>query len=233
MNGCMQRRHSDIFREPVDPVELDIPDYFDVITHPMDFGTIQSRLETQAYSSREEFAADMRRVFSNAKTYNPEGHPVWKAADTLSQFFEQKWAKAIALIHGEEEEVMDDDDEDKGDIMDASVESGSQVGGEVITLSDDEDDEGEQEEEEDEEEDGGSIHPAADKPTPVKKPFTCEHCNQVFGPWPSRQYRANVVKHKGRCQKRPNKGPRLVRNRSKLSVASSVRPDSASAAPCI
>ena len=97
--------------------------------------------------------ADMRRVFSNAKTYNPEGHPVWKAADTLSQFFEQKWAKAIALIHGEEEEeVMDDDDEDKGDIMDASVESGSQVGGEVITLSDDEDDEGEQEDQEEEEE---------------------------------------------------------------------------------
>src|SRR5690349_12974708 len=29
------------FNQPVDPVALNIPDYFDKILHPMDFGTIQ------------------------------------------------------------------------------------------------------------------------------------------------------------------------------------------------
>eukprot|EP00952_Eustigmatos_sp_NYUAD-ZCMA_P013569 53686-Eustigmatos_ZCMA.PRE.1 len=31
------------FLAPVDPVELDIPDYFEVVTKPMDLGTVQVR----------------------------------------------------------------------------------------------------------------------------------------------------------------------------------------------
>jgi hypothetical protein len=36
------RKHSMAwpFNEPVDPIKLNIPDYFDFIKHPMDFGTI-------------------------------------------------------------------------------------------------------------------------------------------------------------------------------------------------
>lgn len=32
-----------IFEEPVDPVKLGLPDYFDVIKHPMDLGTVRRR----------------------------------------------------------------------------------------------------------------------------------------------------------------------------------------------
>ncbi len=33
-----------IFHKPVDPHELEIPDYFDVIKNPMDFSTIKDKL---------------------------------------------------------------------------------------------------------------------------------------------------------------------------------------------
>jgi E1A/CREB-binding protein len=33
-----------IFHKPVDPEELEIPDYFDVVTKPMDFSTIKNKL---------------------------------------------------------------------------------------------------------------------------------------------------------------------------------------------
>jgi hypothetical protein len=33
-----------IFHKPVDPEELEIPDYFEVITKPMDFSTIKQKL---------------------------------------------------------------------------------------------------------------------------------------------------------------------------------------------
>lgn len=80
-----------VFKEPVDAVKLNIPDYFNVIKHPMDFGTIMSKLSSGAYSSPLDFAADVRLTFSNAMTYNPPGNDVHIMADALSKFFETRW----------------------------------------------------------------------------------------------------------------------------------------------
>ena len=33
-----------LFREPVDPVKWKIPDYFDIVKYPMDFGSIRIKL---------------------------------------------------------------------------------------------------------------------------------------------------------------------------------------------
>jgi hypothetical protein len=62
------------FNEPVDPVKLGIPDYFEVITHPMDFSTIKKNLDTEQYHTFTEFIADVNLVFRNARTYNPSGN---------------------------------------------------------------------------------------------------------------------------------------------------------------
>ncbi|KAG9446644.1 hypothetical protein H6P81_012772 [Aristolochia fimbriata] len=83
-----------VFNKPVDVVELNIPDYFNVIKHPMDLGTIKTNLESGAYSSPLAFMADVRLTFSNAMTYNPPENGVHIMANTLSKFFEQRW-KAI------------------------------------------------------------------------------------------------------------------------------------------
>ncbi|URD81761.1 BROMO [Musa troglodytarum] len=44
-----------VFSEPVDPEEL--PDYHEVIEHPMDFGTVRDKLLTGAYFNLEQFEA--------------------------------------------------------------------------------------------------------------------------------------------------------------------------------
>ncbi|KAG9158266.1 hypothetical protein Leryth_000391 [Lithospermum erythrorhizon] len=80
-----------VFNKPVDVVELKIPDYLDVIKHPMDFGTIKRKIDSDDYSSPLEFAADVRLTFSNAMTYNPPGNDVHIMADTMSKFFETRW----------------------------------------------------------------------------------------------------------------------------------------------
>ncbi|EPS70275.1 hypothetical protein M569_04485, partial [Genlisea aurea] len=83
-----------IFKQPVDIVQLGIPDYFNFIKHPMDFGTIRKKFRSNQYSKPVEFASDVRLTFSNAMTYNPKGHAVHTLAETLSQNFELRW-KAI------------------------------------------------------------------------------------------------------------------------------------------
>lgn len=80
-----------VFNQPVDPVALKIPDYFSIITRPMDLGTIKSRLEKNMYSGIEEFAADVRLTFSNAMLYNPPDNSVHKMAVELKNIFETRW----------------------------------------------------------------------------------------------------------------------------------------------
>ncbi|KAK3031773.1 hypothetical protein RJ639_037070 [Escallonia herrerae] len=78
-----------VFSNPVDPIKLDIPDYFAVISRPMDFGTIKAKLEDGIYTSCEEFEDDVRLTLSNAMTYNPESNAVHLMARKLSEFFDQ------------------------------------------------------------------------------------------------------------------------------------------------
>ena len=39
--ACERMPQAAFFAVPVDPVELEIPDYFDVIKRPMDMGTVK------------------------------------------------------------------------------------------------------------------------------------------------------------------------------------------------
>ncbi|KAK4768652.1 hypothetical protein SAY87_003793 [Trapa incisa] len=98
MNQCntllkrlMSHQYAWVFNKPVDVKALNIPDYFTIIKHPMDFGTIKGKIISKAYSSPQEFAADVRLTFTNAMTYNPPGNDVYIMADTLGKFFEVRW----------------------------------------------------------------------------------------------------------------------------------------------
>ncbi|XP_004516284.1 transcription factor GTE8-like isoform X2 [Cicer arietinum] len=91
LTRLMTHQYGWVFNTPVDVVKLNLPDYFTIIKHPMDFGTIKSKIDTGAYSDPLEFASDVRLTFSNAMTYNPPGNDVYIMADTLKKYFEVRW----------------------------------------------------------------------------------------------------------------------------------------------
>ena len=70
--------------KPVDPVALNIPDYFDIIKQPMDLGTIQKNIENHILTSKEEFAAAVQLVFSNAVLYNKPQDDVYDKINRLN-----------------------------------------------------------------------------------------------------------------------------------------------------
>ena len=82
-------QYVDMFLQPVDPVALNLPDYTQVITKPMDLGTIEGKLNSKAYTSPGEFVDDMRLVWANARKYNPPGSLVHQAAVFLRNVFER------------------------------------------------------------------------------------------------------------------------------------------------
>lgn len=81
------------FMIPVDPVALNLPDYFDVVKEPMDLGTIRKKLDTGAYARPENFEADVHLVFSNCYAYNPPDSDVTRMARELEAIFDQKMAQ--------------------------------------------------------------------------------------------------------------------------------------------
>ncbi|KAI3457391.1 hypothetical protein Pfo_014054 [Paulownia fortunei] len=92
LQRLMKHKHGWVFNEPVNANALGLADYHDIIKHPMDLGTIKTRLSQNWYKSPREFAEDVRLVFRNAMTYNPKGQDVHIMAEQLSQIFEERWA---------------------------------------------------------------------------------------------------------------------------------------------
>lgn len=51
-----------------------VPNYLEIITEPMDLGTIKKGMVSQKYESHEQWADDIRKVWSNAMHFNAAGN---------------------------------------------------------------------------------------------------------------------------------------------------------------
>ncbi|XP_028807815.1 transcription factor GTE4 [Neltuma alba] len=107
LEKLMKHKHGWVFNAPVDVEGLGLHDYFSIITHPMDLGTVKTRLSKNWYKSPKEFAEDVRLTFRNAMTYNPPGQDVHIMAEQLSKIFEDRWAIIESDYNREMRYVLD------------------------------------------------------------------------------------------------------------------------------
>ena len=89
------------FSKPVDPVALGIPDYFTVITHPMDISTILAKFREGSYDSIDEVDTDVRRIFQNCYRYNGLNNVVSQSAKEMEDW----WGKQFPRITEERKGV--------------------------------------------------------------------------------------------------------------------------------
>ncbi|NXT26940.1 BRD2 protein, partial [Syrrhaptes paradoxus] len=144
------------FYKPVDASALGLHDYHEIIKHPMDLSTIKRKMENRDYHDAQEFAADVRLMFSNCYKYNPPDHDVVAMARKLQDVFEFSYAKmpdepqdasppsVSAPLPGalskssSEESSSDEDDEDEDDEDEDEDESSSESSSESEESSDSE-----------------------------------------------------------------------------------------------
>lgn len=86
-------KYASPFLHPVDPVALNIPDYFDIIKNPMDFGTIYQRLINGQITTEAEYLKLMELVFTNAITYNKPQDDVAFMAHELQAYFDKEYTQ--------------------------------------------------------------------------------------------------------------------------------------------
>ncbi|CAF1004164.1 unnamed protein product [Adineta steineri] len=75
------------FRQPVDPVALNILDYPSIIKHPMDISTMHNKLLHGEYRTPLQFCDDAWLMFNNAWLYNKKTTRVYKMCTKLSEVF--------------------------------------------------------------------------------------------------------------------------------------------------
>uniref|UniRef100_A0A8C8EVQ7 Tyrosine-protein kinase BAZ1B n=1 Tax=Oncorhynchus tshawytscha TaxID=74940 RepID=A0A8C8EVQ7_ONCTS len=86
-------RYSWPFREPVSVEEAE--DYFDIISSPMDFQTMQVKFSEGQYRHAQDFLEDVKLVFSNAEEYNQTGSSVLSCMAKTEQSFTQLLHKLL------------------------------------------------------------------------------------------------------------------------------------------
>lgn len=87
MTLCWKAKGSVWFHEPVDPVKFGIMDYFDIVTHPMDFSTIKKKLAYNFYADPLKFKEDVLLVFNNCYRYNGDEHEISLCARDVEKLF--------------------------------------------------------------------------------------------------------------------------------------------------
>uniref|UniRef100_A0A0A0K3T1 Bromo domain-containing protein n=1 Tax=Cucumis sativus TaxID=3659 RepID=A0A0A0K3T1_CUCSA len=92
-----------VYAEPVDPEEL--PDYHDVIDHPMDFATVRNKLANGSYSTLEQFESDVFLICSNAMQYNSPETIYHKQARSIQELAKKKFERVRNEVERSEKEL--------------------------------------------------------------------------------------------------------------------------------
>lgn len=83
------------FNVPVNPEALGIPDYFDIIDTPMDFGTICRNLEkNEKYTNSEDVFKDVQYIWDNCYKYNNKGDYILDLMRRVKKNFMKYWTGA-------------------------------------------------------------------------------------------------------------------------------------------
>ncbi|CAM9431159.1 unnamed protein product [Phaeothamnion confervicola] len=85
------------FGEPVDWRSQGLDTYPEIVSRPMDLGTVKKGIEAGELSP-DEAIADIRLVFDNCRRFNDEGTDLHKRAELCSQRFEERLAKMEPLL---------------------------------------------------------------------------------------------------------------------------------------
>ncbi|GAA6024158.1 hypothetical protein JCM11491_001018 [Sporobolomyces phaffii] len=91
------------FLNPIDP--LLVPDYHDIISHPMCWSTMSSKLERHEYPTAQSFVDDANLVIANAQKYNKPSSPIHRHSTKVASLLAPLTARLVGELDGPESEL--------------------------------------------------------------------------------------------------------------------------------
>ncbi|CAM9226043.1 unnamed protein product [Chrysoparadoxa australica] len=110
LKHLMDHQYGWIFNQPVNPQELNLADYFDVIKRPMDLGTVKKRLDGLGFRKFQDFFDDTALAFENAIAYNEDGSDVNRIATEMKAELTREFDKVMEEVREDEKQRLSKED---------------------------------------------------------------------------------------------------------------------------
>lgn len=78
------------------PSKKELPEYYTVITEPMDLKIVSGRIQGNVYKDYNMFSHDVELIFTNAQHYNEKGSEYYNAAASLLRIFRRERDKLLS-----------------------------------------------------------------------------------------------------------------------------------------
>lgn len=106
MKNLKKTKNSVAFLNPVDHVALNIPTYPDIVKHPMDLNTMESKLKSNKYNNVQEFADDFDLIISNTRKFNGDNHLITQAGFSMEAYFRKMMETVPSATHAAPSKVQ-------------------------------------------------------------------------------------------------------------------------------
>lgn len=71
------------------------PDYYEVISEPIDFLEIENKIKTEQYNNENDLIRDFKLMFANCRHYNEENSTIYEDANLLERALMEKIGHAV------------------------------------------------------------------------------------------------------------------------------------------
>ena len=94
----MNRKQSQLFIEPVDPIKLNIPHYTTIVKHPMSLQQVLTKLNSKEYTILDELQQDVLLIKENCILFNGQQHSISLVSKQFYSLFEKEYSSVLMAI---------------------------------------------------------------------------------------------------------------------------------------
>ena len=99
LSALAKNKHGYIFKDPVDPISMNAPDYYTIIENPMDISTIRKKMKEEKYTRVNQVLDDIELMWDNAFKYNVGNVEIIKCTEEITAYYQRKLSEIKFSSH--------------------------------------------------------------------------------------------------------------------------------------